>query len=100
MTQKKEYFIEDMKGDFKMEISKNLKEQIKAFIRQGETLVNIINYLFTCDYTETETFKILVKHFGCDEQLLKDVFIVDFGIEFSPYFNMKGDFLKREQRNF
>lgn len=64
-----------------MKISKTIKRQVKDFINQNETLVNIINYLFTCDYTEREIIKILVKHFGCQKQLLIDIFRVDFDIE-------------------
>ena len=71
-----------------MKISKTLKGQIKQFINQGESLVYIINYLFTCDYTATEIVKILVSNFNCQEQLLKDVFKVDFDIEFSPIVNL------------
>ena len=64
-----------------------LKRQIKEMIEKNETIVNVINYLFTCDYEATEIIKMLVKHFDCKEQLLKDVFAVDFGIEFSPFIN-------------
>lgn len=71
-----------------MKISKTLKGQIKQFVDQGESIVYIINYLFTCDYTATEIIKILVSNFSCQEQLLKDVFKVDFGIEFSPLVNL------------
>ena len=65
-------------------ISTTLKRQLNDFINNGETLVNIINYLFTCDYEAAEIIRILVHNFGCKEQLLKDVLAVDFGIEFSP----------------
>ncbi len=71
-----------------MKISKTVKRQIKDFINRGETLVYIINYLFTCDYTATEIVKILVRNFKCQEQLLRDVFEVNFGIEFSPFVNI------------
>ena len=71
-----------------MKITRNLKEQIKSFINQGESLVSIINYLFTCDYTAIEIVKILVTYFDCKEQLIRDVLEVNFGIEFSPFTNL------------
>lgn len=74
-----------MKGFKTVKISRTLKNQIKDFINQGKTVIEIINYLFTCDYSATEVVKILVKNFGCQEQLIKDVLKVDFGIEFSPF---------------
>lgn len=69
------------KGEMKMKITNNLKKQINEMIRKNETIVNIINFLFTCDYSVEEVAKILVNEFGCKEQLVRDVFWVDFGMD-------------------
>lgn len=69
-------------------MKKAVINNIKAQINRGESVVDIINYLFTCDYEATEIMKVLVHKFGCQEQLLRDVFKVNFDIEFSPFISV------------
>ena len=64
-----------------------VRRQVKDFIRSNETMVNIINYLFTCDYSVNEIVEMLVKNFGCNRQLVVDTLWVDFGMEMSPFAN-------------
>ena len=60
-------------------MTRNLRNQIHSMINRGETLVNIINYLFTCDYDAFEVIEILTsKGFNCKKELLIDVLVVDF----------------------
>ena len=66
-------------------MKRTLKRQINEFVKKGETMVNIINYLFTCDYSPAEIVEMLVKDFKCDRHLLKDTFYNDFGMDMSLY---------------
>ncbi len=65
-------------------MKRNLRNQIHSMINRGETLVNIINYLFTCDYNVNEILNILTSRgFNCKKELLIDTLFEDFGIEVS-----------------
>jgi hypothetical protein len=54
--------------------------QVKDFFRQGESLTNVISYLFTCDYEPEEVVDFLVTKIGCKEQLVKNNLVDGFGI--------------------
>ena len=70
-----------------LKMTRNLRKQLHEMIDRGETLVNIINYLFTCDYDVNEILTILTgRGFNCQKQLLVDTLFEDFGIELSPLF--------------
>jgi hypothetical protein len=64
----------------KIKISTTLKRQVNDFINQGATLVDIINYLFTCDYGVEEIIQILVDHFNCKRVLVRDTFFEYWGV--------------------
>lgn len=65
-------------------MTRNLRNQIHSMINRGETLVTIINYLFTCDYNVNEVLNILIgKGFNCKRELLIDTLCENFGIELS-----------------
>ena len=67
-------------------MTRNLRNQLHAMINSGETLVNIINFLFTCDYEAIEIINILTsKGFNCKKELLIDTLYEDFGIEMSRF---------------
>lgn len=61
--------------------SETIISQVQDFINSDESLVNIINYLFTCDCTPDEVIRLLVDRFDCQEVLVKDTLADDFGIE-------------------
>ena len=62
-------------------MTRNLRKQLHSMINRGETLINIINFLFTCDYTELEIIEMLTSDgFNCQKELLIDVLVDDFGI--------------------
>lgn len=62
-------------------MTNNLKRQVKQMIRRNETIVNIINYLFTCDCNIIEIVDLLVNEFDFKPQLIKNVFREDFGMD-------------------
>lgn len=62
-------------------MTRTLRRQLHTMINNGETLVNIINYLFTCDYEVNEIINILTsKGFNCKKELLLDTLFEDFGL--------------------
>lgn len=62
-------------------LSKTTKRQVNEFIEQGQSIMEIINYLFVCDYEATDILNILVKNFKCNATLVKDVFCCDYEIK-------------------
>lgn len=69
-------------------MTRSLRNQLHDFINHGETLVNVINYLFTCDYEEDEIIEMLTgRGFNCNREILIDTFVVDFGMDRSKFEN-------------
>jgi hypothetical protein len=67
-------------------MTRNLRTQLHSMINSGETLVNVINYLFTCDYEVIDILNILTsKGFNCKRELIADTLHDDFGIEICPF---------------
>ena len=57
------------------------RKQVKDFIENGKSLVYIIDYLYTLDYTEEQMFKALTgRGFNCNRELLADTFAKSFGV--------------------
>lgn len=64
-------------------------KQVNDYINKCETLVNIINYLFTCDCSVNEIINTLTaKPFNFQKQLIIDVLKVDFDIEITPFIDL------------
>ena len=64
-----------------MKLTNTIKRQVAEMINRDETIVNIINYLFTCDYCPLEVVDFLVNDFKCNRRLVGDVMYVDFGMD-------------------
>lgn len=61
-------------------MTRNLRGQLHDMINRGETLINIINFLFTCDYNVEQILDFLTsKGFNCKRELLIDTLCDDFG---------------------
>lgn len=65
-----------------IEMTNNLRKQLKSFINNGKSLVYIINYLFTLDYEEVEIVEMLTgRGFNCNKNLLLDTLEYHFAID-------------------
>lgn len=61
-------------------MTKNLRNQLHSMINRGDSLVDVINYLFTCDYSAEQILDILTgKGFNCRRDLLIDTLVEKFG---------------------
>lgn len=61
-------------------MTKNLRNQLHSMINRGDNLVDVLNYLFTCDYNLKEIIDILTgRGFNCRQDLLIDTLVEKFG---------------------
>jgi hypothetical protein len=61
----------------------NLKNQIKSMLKTNKNLVDVINFLITCEYDFYQILCILVDNFNFSEKEIIKVFDQNFDVQFS-----------------
>lgn len=66
-------------------MTNTLKRQINTMIKNNNSLIDIINYLFTCDYSVFKIIHILTTNFNINEQEIITILKKYFNIEIQQY---------------
>lgn len=56
------------------------KKMVNQFIKEGKSLVYVINYLFSCCYNVNDVIDILTNRYHCRLDLLLDTLETDYKI--------------------
>lgn len=78
---------EDYISKIGLYLNDNILSQIRTFKNNGVSLVDIINFLFTCDYNAFNVFEILTLNFNYDADELAATFREHFNINYIEILN-------------
>lgn len=56
------------------------KKMVNQFIKEGKSLVYVINYLFSCCYNVNDVIDILTNRYHCRLDLLLDTLETDYNL--------------------
>lgn len=78
---------EDYISKIGLYLSSAILSQIRTLKNNGVSVIDIINYLFTCDYNAFNVFEILTLNFDCDADELAATFRKHFNINYIEILN-------------